>query len=251
MRDRSEETGWCDRLRWSGLAALLGIVACVTPSQLDEEVQRLRQEIDTARRDNQALRMIVEDLVPLKEDAAEAAKVREAIAERVANVEKDRERIARLEESLDALERRLAAQQGRLASLAQELDAIRRAPPMERLAALEKALADLEGRVATTDRLSEANRAAIERLTERADRHEAEFERQMRLLGEYVRQQFVPLAEGLVAYLYEESRRMSENAQRLEEFARRVDPYKFEHLRPGYAPKGDEKKAPPPDDDDG
>lgn len=222
---------------WTGACLVLLTVspACVVSrSAFDERTNALQQELEAERRRGEALEGAVSELLVLRDDTAEAERVRGLFAERLDRMESERSRLAELEAGL-------AAQTARLGELAALFEELRQSPPLQRITSLEREVADLEARVTVGSRMTMSNRETLDETIRRLDRHVAEFERQMTLLGEYVRDQFVPLAEGLVNHLYEESRRLQENAQGLGEFARKVDPFKFKHLQPGYT-----ESQPPP-----
>ena len=220
------------------LAPLL-IASCVSQSAFDERTTRLEAELAASNGRADALEAAVSELLELRADSAAAARVRNAFAGRLERMEADRARLQTLERGLDAHQRRIA-------DLAAAIERLDQSPPMEAMRRLERDLADLDARAVVDARMTVSNRETLDATIRRLDRHEEEFERQMKLLGQYVQEQFVPLAEGLVKHLYTESERLQENAQGLDEFARRVDPYKFSHLRPGHT---DGTPAPPRDDD--
>lgn len=223
---------------WTGVGlAVLAFApgACVVSSStFEEKTAALEADLLEERQRTAALEGAVSELLALREDSAEAARIRGLFADRLDRMESERTR-------LEAVESGLADQQARLATLLRDIEELRRFPPMERIVRIDQDLADLEARVAVDARMTASNRDTLEKTMLRLNQHVAEFERQMRLLGDYVEDQFVPLAEGLVKHLYDESARLQENAQGLGEFARRVDPFKFKHLQPGYT-----EAQPPP-----
>ena len=203
---------------------LLLAAGCVSNAQFETELNSLRRELretqaqlEAAGRRNAQLESFVSDL------AHQAAQVQ--LLSRLDELEQAR---------LTELSQSLSAQGERLVALAADLETLSNLPPMELLTALERKVSDLEGQVEVNQRLSNSNRDNLMTVSHALDRHEVEFNQQMKLLTQYVREQFIPLARGLVTHLYEESRRMTASAQELEDFARRVDPYKFTHLQPSF-----------------
>ncbi|MBI4878327.1 MAG: hypothetical protein HY812_01520 [Planctomycetes bacterium] len=209
------------------------LFACVTPTQFDTEMSGLRQDLsdvqvqlDQAARLNEELEIRVADLLHTNEQLREAVAVQQDLLARFETIEQAR---------VPEIAAQVAAQEGRVQELCADLATLRETPPMQALVKVEKGLSDLAGQVAINQRLASSNRDNLAAVSHALEVHENEFNRQMKLLAQYIEEQFLPLAEGFVAHLYQESRRMSVSAQELEEFARRVDPYKFTHLRPGFA----------------
>lgn len=221
-----------------GLMVPMGCV--VSSSTFEERTKTLQEELDASRERSDALEQVVGELLTLRTDSAEAARMRTGFADRLDRMEQDRLRLAELESGLQT-------HSSRIGDLATILEDLQQSPPMQAITRLDRDLSDLEAKVAVDGRMTIINRDKLDETIQRFERHEDEFERQMVLLGRYVQEQFVPLAEGLVRHLYAESERLQKNAQGLGDFAQDVDPYKFKHLQPGYT------EAPPPtsaDDDD-
>ncbi len=209
------------------------LFACVTPAQFDSEMNGLRQDLadlqlqlDQAARWNEELQLQVADLAHTNDLLRDAAAVQQELLARFEALEQAR---------MPEIAAQVAALEGGTQKLGADLTALGELPPMQTLVKVEKELSDLTGQVAIIQRLASSNRDNLAAVSHSLSVHEDEFNRQMKLLAQYIEEQFLPLAEGLVAHLYQESRRMSVSAQELEEFARRVDPYKFTHLRPGFA----------------
>jgi len=225
---------------------LLLAAGCVSNGQFKNEVDSLRRELretqaqlDAAGRRNAQLESFLSELSGLPEEVRANQAAQANLLARLDDVEQAR---------LSELSQQLSSQGGRLDSLAADLDRLSKLPPMELLTELEQAVSDLVGQVEVNQRLTNSNRDNLMTVTHALDRHEVEFNRQMKQLAQYVREQFIPLARGLVTHLYEESRRMTAGAQELEDFARRVDPYKFTHLQPGFTDEAEQPKTSKPED---
>lgn len=214
---------------------------CVTSAQFEVEMNSLRRELRDAQAELLDSRRRVLTLESKLAEAADtSAAANRGVLARMDEIERDR---------LLELSRALEAQGGRLSALAENLDALSQLPPMQALGALERGLADLTAQVDANERLSHGNRENLVELTRAVERHEVEFNRQMKLLAQYVQEQFVPLATGLVKHMYDESRRLSASAQELEDLGRKVDPFKFSHLQPGFNSEQPAKPAPADRDD--
>ncbi len=204
---------------------------CVSQSKFDEDLTLLRDELETARVElsrisarNSDLELTLADLISLRDQVESNESAQGEVLDRVERFE--RQRLTELSEALKA-------QAQRIERVSTDLDSLKNLPEMVTLTRLDQKISNMDGQVELNRRLSNSNRDSIEKMTRDLEDQEVEFARQMKLLSQYVKEQFVPLAEGLVSHLYDESRRMSQSAAELENIARQIDPLKFNHLLPG------------------
>ncbi|MFH0947168.1 MAG: hypothetical protein V2A76_18425 [Planctomycetota bacterium] len=199
------------------------------------QLRETEDRLGTAVRRNAQLEAAILELGSLPASVNSTSAAQADLTARIEELE--RVRVAEMSVTLQTQEERLLSlgtEVERIARLhSTELAESLEANVLDLATQLEKNVSDLSTQVEINRRLANTNRDNLVTVRQALDRHEVEFNRQMKLLSQYVREQFIPLARGLVTHLYEESRRMTAGAQELEEFARKVDPYKFTHLIPG------------------
>lgn len=214
-------------------------------ARLDAELVELRGQLSDSENERDVMALKLNELSELRRALDEASQARIQLLSRLEDL--DRNQIRPLAEHqteqkallrdldqvrMNEIRTELADLRARLEGLNQRTNDYQSATSTREVVRMQKELADLDARMEVHDRLSESNRTNIEQLNRTQDDLVANFNRQMRLLEQYLNAQFVPLAQELVGYLYAESRRMGQSAEQLEELGRKVDPYKFSHLVP-------------------
>jgi len=227
--------------------ALLGCVTkkdhLATVKHLESSLQEVNSRLDAERSRNTDLEKRLAAVDQLYGEIAAMKNENEATADRLIALRTDQQSST---SRVDALERERAALRRDLDNQTQDLTANRarwedleaalhryeNETPGELVFKLEKDLMNLSTQVELNRRVGESNGERLTAAMTSLQQLIARFNHQMKLLEQYVNEQFVPLAEGLATYLYQDSRRMSSAAGELDELARNVDPYKFRHLVP-------------------